>query len=66
MWNIAKLASGTNDDSQMARQSLRKAWRMGLGCNSRDLNASWNSGEAMMRSRANSATTLTEKATKNG
>ena len=53
MWNIAKLASGTKEDSQIARQSLRNAWRMRVGCSSRVSNASWNSGEAMMRRRAN-------------
>ena len=66
MWNSAKLASGAKAPMTMLRPSARTVRSTGVGCSSRLSNDSIKAGVAEIRSRANSATTLMAKATKNG
>ena len=66
MWNSAKLASGANAPSMMFWPSRATVSEMRAGCNSRVSNSVAYSSVVTMRSRANSATTLMAKATKNG
>ena len=66
MWNSAKLASGANAPMHDVAALARDGFATRPGCSSRLSNSDEYSGVTTMRSRANSATTLIAKATKNG
>ena len=66
MWNSAKLASGAKAPMMMLRHCAFTVAVTRLGVSSRVLNSWVYSGVTTMRSRANSATTFSAKATKNG
>ncbi len=66
MWNIAKLAKGMKMPRIMLLPSCFSVGRMREGRSSLEFSMSSNSGDATIRRRANSATTLMAKATKNG
>ena len=66
MWKSAKVASGVKAPIRMLPPSAGSVSRTRVGCSSRLSNCASYSGVTTIRSRANSATTLIAKATKNG